>query len=84
MLSGATVSSGSGSSIVVNTPKGAAAGLGSMAASSFASINKRMQSQHPSTPTQGKTVSKLNQITFSVYNGMLVPVRTSFGLRKAF
>lgn len=43
VLSGQTVPTGSGSSIVVNTHKGNATGLSSIASSSFATINKRMQ-----------------------------------------
>lgn len=54
VLSGQAVPTGSGSSIVVNTHKGNATGLSSMASSSFATINKRMQAK---TLVQVQTVS---------------------------
>lgn len=47
MLSGQSVSSGTAASIVVNTHKGNAAGLSSMASSPFATINQRMQAKIP-------------------------------------
>ena len=58
MRSGQAVPTGTGSSIVVNTPKGAAAGLSSVASSSFATINKRMQAKIPTSLVPGQTVSQ--------------------------
>lgn len=65
MLSGQSVPSGTAASIVVNTHKGNAAGLSSMASSSFATINQRMQGKlPPPLKVQVQTVSISTNLCF--------------------